>query len=506
MSGPKTSYISIEEQIRTQLAAADKSLTAAFSHAQTELDKTEDRIETLVRSLDSCGESQLANHVLEQARAVIDRTSARLADVRAQRSALEACTSISQIDSHASALSNSVRAIKEEALRALEPLAESLEEALHKAQRKREASSFAAMLHEVLSEDEASHGAIANAANVADVADAANVADGLVNAALKEEDTAAESALTWEGIADTVGEAVSRYASVMSHPEYLTSKTARVLIEHGARFLDAVEQCAALQDVSADRVDQATLRSVSNQANIMRELLPACEREAIYLRDIMTQIEELEHLLPLRDLGDEGMPAAFASLDDAERYLESLKTKRDAACQQEYLRSCIDEVMARHGYDIARSVTLSQQVAGKHFVFGNEEAGEGVHVFVSQNGDLMMEAVGVSDPASLVEGAQVSIAKTENADRANYLLDFQEDFCAVYAEIADELEAYGIHMNTVHRFAPSVEHSKELQLQQQVEVDHAQMQSAAAKAQPSAKTKAPARRKRRTSALKERAL
>lgn len=496
MSGPKTSYISIEEQIRTQLAAADKSLTAAFSHAQTELDKTEDRIETLVRSLDSCGESQLANHVLEQARAVIDRTSARLADVRAQRSALEACTSISQIDSHASALSNSVRAIKEEALRALEPLAESLEEALHKAQRKREASSFAAMLHEVLSEDEASHGAIANAANVA---------DGLVNAALKEEDTAAESALTWEGIADTVGEAVSRYASVMSHPEYLTSKTARVLIEHGARFLDAVEQCAALQDASADRVDQATLRSVSNQANIMRELLPACEREAVYLRDIMTQIEELEHLLPLRDLGDEGVPAAFASLDDAERYLESLKTKRDTACQQEYLRSCIDEVMVRHGYDIARSVTLSQQVAGKHFVFGNEEAGEGVHVFVSQNGDMMMEAVGVSDPASLVEGAQVSIAKIEDADQANYLLEFQEDFCAVYAEIADELEAYGIHMNTVHRFAPSVEHSKELQLQQQVEVGHAQMQSAA-KAQPSAKTKAPARRKRRTSALKERAL
>ena len=497
MSGPKTSYISIEEQIRTQLAAVDKSLTAAFSHAQTELDKTEDRIETLVRSLDSCGESQLANHALEQNRAVIDRASARLSDVRAQRTALEACTSISQIDSHASALSNSIRTIKQEALRALEPLAESLEEALHKAQRKREASSFAAMLHEVLSEDEASHGAIANAADAA---------DGLVNAALKEEDTATESALTWEGIADTVGEAVSRYARVMSHPEYLTSKTARVLIEHGARFLDAVEQCAALQDASADRVDQATLRSVSNQASIMRELLPACEREAISMRDIMTQTEELEHLLPLRDLGDEGVPAAFASLDDAERYLESLKTKRDTACQQEYLRSRIDEVMARHGYDIARSVTLSQQVAGKHFVFGNEEAGDGVHVFISQNGDMMMEAVGVSDPASLVEGAQVSIAKTEDADQVNYLLEFQKDFCAVYAEIADELEAYGIHMNTVHRFAPSVEYSKELQLQQQVEVDHAQRRSAAAKAQPSAKTKAPARRKRRTSALKERAL
>lgn len=66
MSGPKTSYISIEEQIRMQLTAADKTITAAFSRAQTELDKAEDRIESLVRSLRICSESQLADRVFEQ--------------------------------------------------------------------------------------------------------------------------------------------------------------------------------------------------------------------------------------------------------------------------------------------------------------------------------------------------------------------------------------------------------------------------------------------------------
>ena len=484
MSGPKTSHISIEEQIRTQLAAADKSLIAAFSRAQTELDRVEDRIEVLVRSLDSCGDSQLANHVFEQARVMIDRASARLSDVHAQRSALEACTSISEIDAQTSVLSHNIRTIKDEALRALEPLAESLEEALHKAQRNREASSFAAMLHGVLAES------------------AANVANDVVNAALKT----TESTLNWEDIVDSVGDAVSHYASVMAHPEYLTSKTARVLIEHGARFLDAVEQCAAQQDASADQFSQATLHTVSNQVNIMRELLPSCEREAVYMREIITQVEELERILSPSDLDSEGVLSTFASLDDAEHYLESLKMRRIAARQQEYLRSCIDEVMARHGYDIARSVTLHQQVAGEHLVFGNEEADEGIHVFVSQNGDMMMEAVGVSDPASIVEGDQVRIAKTGDADQANYLLEFQEGFCAVYAEIADELEAYGIHMNTIHRFAPSVEYSKELQLQQQVENDHTHAQAATAKAQPNAKAKAPMRRKRHAAALKERAL
>ena len=497
MSGPKTSHISIEEQIRTQLMAADKTITAVFSRVQAEMDRAEDRIEVLVRSLDSCGESQFADHILKQTREALDRASAELSEVRAQRTVLDTRTSISQIDLQANSISSNIRAIKGKTLRALEPLVESLEESLKKEQRNKEASSFAAMLHGVLAEDATPSDAIVSTAN--DV-------DDLVDAALKEENATAEATLRWEDIAENVGDAVSRYTSVMSHLEYLTSKTARVLIEHGARFLDAVEQCAAQQDASADQFSQATLHTVSNQVNIMRELLPSCEREAVYMREIITQVEELERILSPSDLDSEGVLSTFASLDDAEHYLESLKMRRIAARQQEYLRSCIDEVMARHGYDIARSVTLHQQVAGEHLVFGNEEADEGIHVFVSQNGDMMMEAVGVSDPASIVEGDQVRIAKTGDADQANYLLEFQEGFCAVYAEIADELEAYGIHMNTIHRFAPSVEYSKELQLQQQVENDHTHAQAATAKAQPNAKAKAPMRRKRHAAALKERAL
>lgn len=497
MSGPKTSHISIEEQVRAQLTAADKAITAAFSRAQNELDKAEDRIESLVRSLRSCDESQLADHTLKQAREALDHAFGELSEVRAQRTMLDACTSISQVDVQASSISSNIRTIKDKTLRVLEPFVGNLEEALKKAQRNKEASSFAAMLHEVLAEGAVPSGVIANAANTA---------DDLADAARKEERICVESAPIWEDIADSVCNAVSRYASVMSHPEYLTSKTARVLIEHGSRFLDAVEQCAVQQNSSAGQISQTALRSVSNQTNIMHELLPACEREAIYMRDVVTQIEELERILPQADLGDEVAPTAFASLDEAEIYLESLKVKRDTARQQEYLRSCVDEVMTRHGYNIARSVTLHQQVAGEHLVFGNEEAGEGIHVFVSQNGDMMMEAVGVSAPASIAEGDQVSITKTEDTDQANYLLKFQEGFCAVYAEIADELEGYGIHVNTIHRFAPSVEYSRQLQLKQKVENDRAYTQAAMVRAQPNAKAKAPMRRKRRAAALKERAV
>lgn len=507
MSGPKTSYISIEEQIRMQLAAADKTITAALSRAQTELDKAEDRIESLVRSLRTCGESQLANRVLDQARTAIDRASAQFSDARTQRSALEACASISQIDAQANIISNNVRTIKDEVLCALGSLENDAQEVLHKAERNAEASSFAAMLHEVLAESGKTDSVGANAGNMAVVS---------VVAAGKAESAAEENALTWEDVADAVSDATSRYANVMAHPEYLTSKTARVLIEHGSRFLGAVEQCAAQQAVPSDQVERSALCSVSNQANIMRELLPACEREAAYMREIITQIEELERILSPGDLDSEGVPATFASLDDAERYLEELKAKRVAARQQEYLRSCIDEVMRRHGYDIARSVTLDRQIAGEHLIFGNEVAGEGIHVFVSESGDMMMEAVGVSDPASITEGDQVSITKAEDADQANYLLEFQKGFCAVYDEIADELERYGIHMNTIHRCAPSAEYSKEFKLQGGTKGDRAQTQQPAEKSQVGAKTnagtrssakaKAPARRKRRAVANKERAL
>lgn len=173
--------------------------------------------------------------------------------------------------------------------------------------------------------------------------------------------------------------------------------------------------------------------------------------------------------------------------------------------QQEYLRHGSDEVMSRHGYDIARSGDAGSSGSGDISVICNEIANEGIQVFVGEDGDMMMEAVGVSNLASIDEGDQVSVAKTEDVDHANHLFEFQEGFCAVYAEIADELEAYGIRMNTIHRFAPSVEYSRELQLQQQVEADHAHAQ-VAAKAQPSARAKTPARRKRRAVANKERAL
>lgn len=507
MSGPKTSYISIEEQIRMQLTAADKAITAAFSRAQTELDKAEDRIESLVRSLRICSESQLADSVFEQASVAIGRASAQFSDVRAQRSALETCASIGQIDAQANIISNNIRMIKDEALRALKSLEDDAQEALCKAQRNAEASSFASMLHEVLAESGKADSAVAKAGN-------ATVVSAV--AAGKEESAVAENTPIWEDVADVVGDAVSRYADVMAHPEYLTSKTAHVLIEHGSQLLDVVEQCAAQQAISTDQIDQSVFRLASNQANIMFELLPACEREAVYMREIITQIDELERILSPGDLDSEKAPATFASLDDAERYLEELKATRVVDRQQEYLRSCIDEVMRRHGYDIARSVTLDHQVAGEHLVFGNEIASEGIHVFVGENGDMMMEAVGVSDPASIAEGDQVSITKVQDADRANYLLELQEDFCAVYAEIADELEVYGIHMNTIHRCAPSAGYSKELQLQGGTKDDQAQTQQPVEKsqgssktgvnAQPHAKAKAPARRKRRTAVNKERAL
>lgn len=496
MSGPKTSYISIEEQIRMQLTAADKAITAAFSRAQTELDKAEDRIESLVRSLRICSESQLADSVFEQASVAIGRASAQFSDVRAQRSALETCASIGQIDAQANIISNNIRMIKDEALRALKSLEDDAQEVLCKAQRNAEASSFASMLHEVLAESGKADSAVAKAGN-------ATVVSAV--AAGKEESAVAENTPIWEDVAD-----------VMAHPEYLTSKTAHVLIEHGSQLLDVVEQCAAQQAISTDQIDQSVFRLASNQANIMLELLPACEREAVYMSEIITQIDELERILSPGDLDSEKAPATFASLDDAERYLEELKATRVVDRQQEYLRSCIDEVMRRHGYDIARSVTLDHQVAGEHLVFGNEIASEGIHVFVGENGDMMMEAVGVSDPASIAEGGQVSITKVQDADRANYLLELQEDFCAVYAEIADELEVYGIHMNTIHRCAPSARYSKELQLQGGTKDDLAQTQQPVEKsqgssktgvnAQPHAKAKAPARRKRRTAVNKERAL
>lgn len=429
MSGPKTSHISLQEQIRMRLAAADGEVGRAIAEAMCLIQRLSDEVASFERTLKAFGASGFAESVSHKAHSELVRAEESLGQLQPTRMSLAALSSIDEIDERSAKLVAQVNAVRAKADKAIRSHANTLREETKRCQRADDAASFARLLEDVVGE--------------------AAKADHAAPAAASTKQAEHGGAVTWGDISGIVGDAVVRYANLMGHPEYLGAESANVLVKHGARFLDAVERCA-------EGAGQQQLKAALGQASQMLELLPMYEGEAAAMREIRAAIAAC---------GTEGVapkcPAAFLDLDEAQAYFDRLKSAKREALEQAYIRVCIDDVMERHGYDVSRSVRMERSTRGEHLLFGSAAGQDGVHVFVSEGGDMMMEVVGVRNLEDAPDGARVDISRVEDRKDAQNLLEYQNEFCSVYGEIADELVQCGLSFAEVNRCAPGVEFSKE---------------------------------------------
>ncbi|ACV22513.1 Uncharacterised protein [Slackia heliotrinireducens] len=154
-------------------------------------------------------------------------------------------------------------------------------------------------------------------------------------------------------------------------------------------------------------------------------------------------------------------PAGFSNLDEAVRHLDNLKHLAQRRREERYVHEAIDTIMRRHGYDVARSVELGA-VQGSHTLFSGDAKDTGIHAFLSDSGDMMLEVVGLGAPAPAESGTSIT-AVTDDDDIA-HLFNAQNEFCAVYAEIEEELAAMGIRNAVRYKAAPDVAHCKQIHL------------------------------------------
>lgn len=179
------------------------------------------------------------------------------------------------------------------------------------------------------------------------------------------------------------------------------------------------------------------------------------------MRDLHARIATLEATLgpaaPAR-------PAAFADEDAAIAHFDLLKAAADAAAEKRYIRTCVDAIMRAHGYDVARSVTMARAAQGEHLLFASAGKNNGVHAFMSEQGDMMMEVVGIGSTRPGRDGF-AHIEAVESADEQADLLAAQTEFCSVYAEIEAELAACGIVSAARCKAAPNVRHCKKMSLE-----------------------------------------
>lgn len=454
-----------------QLLVASKSIAGTFAEICYEQDIAKTRLECLLQSLTSLGEETQAQDIAEHVEALFATMDNTLDALRVRAAKLDTLTSPEEISAEAARIVAEAKQVRSATLTPLHTIQEDLEEQVQRLGRIAQASSFTVLLAETLMAQrakEASGLAQADGADTGVDAGTSASTQAATQATVQASATAAEAISTWDDLAPTIDSIITRYSYVMARPEYLTGQSFNVLVTYGTAFLDSVEACAGFEERTALNPEELNqLLTTANQARVLQDLLGRYEQEVNVMRELIAKITEYEAVVDTSLHGKHS--AHFATVDEAQAYLTALEQTRAEEQQHKYLSACIDEVMRRHGYDIARSVTLERATFGEHRLFGSAADDEGIHVFVNDAGDAMLEAVSAPDLADLPADATVTIAPTSDPEQAQAMIALQQDFCSVYAEIEAELAAYGVHLDTIHRCAPSTQFSKVVHTQAQQE-------------------------------------
>lgn len=440
MSGPKTSQLEIERRIQAQLAALRHDVDHSRSRARRRI------VELLEEALATgagCPEAEEAIAALESAaEEALDRLAAECAFTPA--AAME--DSVTRAERCAA----QAAAIAEAFCAQAAPLCERIGRAASAADAARGTQDFARLLAAAASEPHAEAAeAVGSEGSAAKAVAEAPAGDGATAAAAERVQAAARRAL-----------------ALIESPYTLAADRALLL-----------EAAPALNEAGAAQLEL---------------LLPSMEAGARAMADLAALIEDAEE-----ELAAQGVPypegAAFATLEEAAAHLEALRALQAQADRNAYLQACIDAVMAAHGYDIARSVRMGRDLAGRHRVFGSAEQSDGIHAFVSDQGDLMLQVAGL--PAGIggvAEGGTVTLDAAAPGPRTEALLQGQHDFCAVYDEIAGDLAVYGITNAVRYKAEPDAAFCRELH--------EAAASTAGAQAASSTTSRARERRRKRAGA------
>lgn len=466
MSGPKTSQLEIERRIQAQLAALRSDVNNARSKARARILARRDEL------LAAFGNDPSLEDAAESVRALAAAALARL-DAEC---AFEPCAAMEDSVASAAQCGRSAASIADAFENDTAPFAARAECARNRTTSRQDQAHFLALLaeaaerEEAIAEDEA---AIAQetasasddrtvVASDAKGASGSGAAAGSSPAAANRDDEADDA------------QAVAQWAlALLRSPHVLPSD--RTLLRETVRNLQP------------DTMTQLAL------------LLPAMESNARAMEALSAAIEDAAMQLSARGCAVSAAPS-FATLEEAAAYRDmQLRQLEEADCNA-YLQACIDTVMARHGYTISRSVTMGRDLTGDHRLFGREGDTEGLHAFLSDSGDLMLQVAGLPNGIDgISEEAAVALEAAAPGTRTDELLADQHDFCAVYDEIAADLAAFGITNRIQYRAEPSEAFCREL-VQERGEQDATTQRHEAADSSPAgaSSTSTPHRRRKRS--------
>lgn len=141
--------------------------------------------------------------------------------------------------------------------------------------------------------------------------------------------------------------------------------------------------------------------------------------------------------------------ADFSSVSDIKRATQEARELAQGRLSQEYIRRQIDDVMAKHGYNIIRS-DLLEETSGQ-VLYGVDED-SAINVFVSEDNQVTMRVVGV--------GFDSDISDAENEK----LYQQQCAFCSLHPQLTAELEMRGVILKTRKHNPPDKKFNKKIKV------------------------------------------
>lgn len=245
-----------------------------------------------------------------------------------------------------------------------------------------------------------------------------------------------EEMVTMEAVFEQVQSFVQEIKSFVSQPGMPTGKKNSILSLH-----------RELMEISRSAMDaEKKSRRIANLYEDFDQIRAMAERELSEMRYIYDRY--------IRECFDvAGGVRAFEEFHSREEIEEAIRLGKESAKDQvskEYIRRQIDEVMAKHGYDVIRSDQLREAPADGQVLYGvNDQTA--INVFVSADDQVTMRVVGI--------GFDEGLTATENEN----LFQQQCAFCSLHPQITAELKMRGVILTTKKHLPPDRKYNKKVQ-------------------------------------------
>ena len=446
MSGPKTSDLSVERQIKERLQRARDRVTTAETNALIRVEALESELRAYARTHDGLGEASRQ----------LERIASEAVDSIHAAAAFDIGDSPDTAERHARHIAADLDAIVSQAHEEMAPVIEHIRRAQTSAAENESVSSFAHAMKQGDSSDEVAAAldaltAAAARAETAKTLTSARQPGSRASLTPNDADVSPTAPASADEVAYLMGILDEARAIIMRAETLEADRAALASIARCAS--EAAENAAA----HGAPLSSAEVAGLTAQARIIQSRMASQEKP---LAQALARIRVLE-----AQLGSAAgaRPPAFKNADAVFSRLDALEAVVHERDEQRYIRTCIDEVMREHGYDVVRSVDFSGTAHGEHLMFtssasNGDSAPTGIHAFFTSDGDMMLEVVGVRGESGALSHDRMDAAA--NAPDAKDLLAAQTHFCAVYAEIADDLAKRGVVNKVVHRAAPNMRHCK----------------------------------------------